>query len=336
MSKNALANRLKQREEALNNDKPSIQSLNATIGDTGSEKFRTLTLSSGKKINLRLHTFNGSDEIEQKTCIDISNIREQSWLNKQSLSDILPTIATIQLYPAIGYADNGSILIVDGSRRRAAAIFSNCSYIVEISDQSLTKNEAKEIVQISDKKKKFTDFEWGKFYTIKMQSSKLTQKDFSKQEGISEATMSRYINAYRVDDMLYDLFIDRGVINSVADSQRLIKIFKSINTDECCIDDFVIDTHDLIEKKLDQCDAPDEHKNLVFDCLEDTLKNKQPSKLGRKKKTLEPIALFNGSKNNEFIRYRDDSPHKSTIVLSRISVEKRDKIKALIQTIMDE
>ena len=332
MSNNALANRLNQRKQALEQGKESIQINPIQINEL---QCRTLTLSSGKLIKLRLQTFTGKDEIEHKTCIDSSNIREQSWLNTQSLSDILPTIATIQLYPAIGYYSKGSILIVDGSRRRAAAIISNCSFIVEVSDQPLSKQEAKEIVDISDKKKKFTDFEWGKFYTTKMDKSELSQKDFSKLEGISESTMSRYINAYRVDDMLYSLFIDRATINSVADSQRLIKIFKSINSTEHCVDEFVVDVHDLIEEKVDQCESIDEHKGLVFDCLESMLKKVQSSKVGRKKKNLEPISLFNGSKNNEFIRYQDDSPHKSTIVLSRISVEKRDKIKEYIQKVMD-
>lgn len=61
----------------------------------------------------------------------------------------------MQLYPAIGYSDTDNhILIVDGSRRRAAAILKDCSYSVEVSDQPLTKREAKEIVDLSDKKKK--------------------------------------------------------------------------------------------------------------------------------------------------------------------------------------
>ena len=337
MKESPLAIRLKQRSQALNKENHNALTQTA-IGSPDGVRLRTLTLSSGKKINLRLHTFNGVDEIEQKTRIDNSNIREQSWLNKQSLSDILPTIATIQLYPAIGYFDKDSILIVDGSRRRAAAIFSDCGYVVEVSDQPLTKSEAVEIIGISDKKKKFTDFEWGKFYTIKLKSSKLTQKAFSKQEGISEATISRYINAYNVDNRLYNLFLDKDSINSVADSQRLIKIFKSINSSESGIDidDFVNDTNNLIENKLNQCYTPDYHKNLVFDCLEEILKTQQAAKVGRKKKKLEPIALFSGSKNNEFIRYKDDSPHKATIILSRIDIKKRDKIKELIQKIMDD
>ncbi|MDI5862097.1 plasmid partitioning protein B, partial [Shewanella xiamenensis] len=79
---------------------------------------RTLTLSSGRVITLKLHIFIGKEEIEKFTRIDSSNIREQSWLNEKSLSDILPTIAAMQLYPAIGYSDTDNhILIVDGSRR---------------------------------------------------------------------------------------------------------------------------------------------------------------------------------------------------------------------------
>lgn len=332
--KTALQDRLRKRSEALASG--TSQPLEEN-GHLIAPQQRTLTLSSGRVITLKLHIFNGKEEIETFTRIDSSNIREQSWLNEKSLSDILPTIAAMQLYPAIGYSDTDNhILIVDGSRRRAAAILKDCSYFVEVSDQPLTKREAKEIVDLSDKKKKFTDFEWGKFYSLKMAETNLTQKQFAEGEGISEATLSRYINAYNVDERLYTLFLDKDEINSAADSQRLIKINRSIKAlNEDDIEDFVLETYELIESKISECQNIEEHKILVFSCLESVLKKKQ-AKVGRQKKSVEPIALFSGEKNNEFIRYHDDSPHKSTITLSRINAEKREKIKILIQQIMQE
>lgn len=111
-----------------------------------------------------------------------------------------------------------------------------------------------------------------------------TQKQFAEGEGISEATLSRYINAYNVDDRLYTLFLDKDEINSAADSQRLIKINRSIKAlNEDGIEDFVLETYELIESKISECQNIEEHKILVFSCLESVLKKKQ-AKVGRQKK----------------------------------------------------
>lgn len=330
MTNKALANRLAKRKEALKSGVVSGPTTNK-----GSTPTRELKLSSGKIINLSLHSFTGKADIQSNTHIDGANIREQTWLNSESLADILSTIENIQLYPAIGYrSETGSISVIDGSRRRQAAILKDCTYYIEIADQKLNVKEAEEIVAISEKKKKFTDYEWGKFYSAKLNISSMTQKELATQESLSTTTLSRYINAFKVNKLFYDLFLDKNMIDSVSDNQLLIKLNNTVEKDSLDSEEIAIEAQELIETQVDKCESPDEHKKLVFSALDKVIKQYQQNKVGRKNKSVEPISLFLGGKSKEFIRYQDTNPHKSIIVLSRITADKKEEIRQAIHKIM--
>ena len=75
-------------------------------------------------------------EVEAKTQVFAANAREQSFLNEHALSDILSTLRERgQQYPAVGrrMAD-GTIEVLDGSRRRMSCILAEKEFLVYVAD----------------------------------------------------------------------------------------------------------------------------------------------------------------------------------------------------------
>lgn len=83
---------------------------------------QTFILSTGKRALFTLEHITAK-EIEEKTYVVMeTNGRDQSGLTPESLRDIIRTIKLQQFFPAIGVKHGDRIEILDGSRRRAAAL----------------------------------------------------------------------------------------------------------------------------------------------------------------------------------------------------------------------
>ena len=312
-------------------------------GASDIQSTRTLTLSTGKVVNLTLKTYKGKAEIESKTRVDEENARNQDDLSREALADIIDSIKRVQLYPAVGYANDGYDSTVDGSRRRMSAILEDCDFQMEVADQHLTPDEAAEIVALSEKKQKLSDRDWGRFYQAKFDKlvkdgTALTQEEFAKQHNVSVGTMSRYLNAHSVPEELYGLFWAPGSINTVALSNRLIRINKAITKDGHELEQVINTAQEHIEKRFDDMDleSPDEHTELVFTVLNEQLAKKPKKAPGRKKQSTEPVSLYTGEVKGEYINYVDNTKDKATITLARINSEKRQKIKDFIAAVMAE
>lgn len=85
-----------------------------------------------------------NDDILTATEVDPSNERNQEWLNRYTLHDLIHSIVSLdsstQSEPAIGYRNaSGVIMIINGSRRRMATHFSGVNFLVRVLSKDLSK-----------------------------------------------------------------------------------------------------------------------------------------------------------------------------------------------------
>ncbi|MCR9907725.1 ParB N-terminal domain-containing protein [Vibrio campbellii] len=323
MAKSALAQRLEQRKKAINTTSPGSVSDEVT-----QPKARSLKLSSGKVVELELYTFNGQAHIESDTAVDSSNIRNQDQLTAESLQDILASIENVQLYPAIGYIDNEMVKIVDGSRRRKAAIIRDCQYSVEVANCKLSQKDAEEIVRISEQKRKLSYAEWGRFYQAKLDNGIYPDaKTMAESEGVSTGFLSLCINAAKVPSGLLNLFVDSSLVASQKNTKLLIDVSKALDSQDIELKDFIDNIEDELILALERACTPEEHTELVLSILAAT-KGKLKRKNSEKSKKVKPENLGGG------ITFSVKSKDSAVINLRKVSEEKRNKIKEFIRELM--
>jgi ParB family chromosome partitioning protein len=324
MAKSALTLRLEQRKKAITDSTNSI-AINNDIPNV-----RKLRLASGKIVELELHIFDGKCNIEQSTTVDSSNIRDQEQLTTDSLRDILASIADVQLYPAIGYLDDNVVKIVDGSRRRKAAIIKDCQYLVEVASCTLSLKDAEEIVRISEQKKKLSYFEWGRFYTAKLEHGFYSDaKSMAEAEGISTGYLSLCLNAAKIPSDILSIFIDSSLVASQKNTQLLIDLVKTIEQIDMSLESFLDGIDSDLNLALERACTPEEHTELVLETLRvarDKLKHK------KKNVNKEKIKVENLGGGVTFSIKSKDS---SVINLRKVPEDKKNKIKEFIRELME-
>ncbi|EGU44708.1 DNA-binding protein parB [Vibrio ichthyoenteri ATCC 700023] len=326
MSNNALAKRLQQRKSAIEN----IGVHDECVATNVQNNLRKLKLGSGKLVELELRWFKDRCDIESSTAVDVSNIRDQEQLTAENLQDIISSIDDIQLYPAIGYLDDGIVKIVDGSRRRKAAIIKNCQYVVEVANCKLSLKDAEEIVRISEQKKKLSYVEWGRFYQAKLsQGIYPDAKTMADAEGVSTGYLSLCINAAKVPNELLNLFLDNSLIASQKHTKLLVNVTKVLQSRDIKLQSFIDDLEGELVIALENACTPEEHTELVChiigtakDRLIRTPKNKEKDKL--KVENLGRGVTFS-------IKSKDSA----IINLRKVPDDKKKKIKDFIRELMD-
>ncbi|MFV0446994.1 MAG: ParB/RepB/Spo0J family partition protein [Vibrio sp.] len=138
-----------------------------------------------------------SAEVEAKTKVFSANAREQSFLNQHALSDILSTLNERgQQYPAVGrrMAD-GTIEVLDGSRRRMACILAEKEFLVYVADD-INAEHAKFLSDVANAHKPLSLYEKGKEMQAKLDSGEAEdQKALAKMFQCSEALVSGALKA---------------------------------------------------------------------------------------------------------------------------------------------
>ncbi|NIY91220.1 ParB/RepB/Spo0J family partition protein [Vibrio diazotrophicus] len=136
-------------------------------------------------------------EVEAKTQVFAANAREQSFLNEHALSDILSTLRERgQQYPAVGrrMAD-GTIEVLDGSRRRMSCILAEKEFLVYVADD-INAEHAKFLSDVANAHKPLSLYEKGKEMQAKLDSGEAEdQKALAKMFQCSEALVSGALKA---------------------------------------------------------------------------------------------------------------------------------------------
>ncbi len=136
-------------------------------------------------------------EVESKTKVFAANAREQSFLNEHALSDILSTLRERgQQYPAVGRRmEDGSIEILDGSRRRMSCILAGKEFLVYVAE-NINTDHAKFLSDVANAHKPLSLYEKGKEMQAKLDSGEAEdQKALAKMFQCSEALVSGALKA---------------------------------------------------------------------------------------------------------------------------------------------
>lgn len=66
-------------------------------------------------------------------------------MTPESLIDITRTIKLQQFFPVIGFRANGKIEILDGSRRRAAALICHVGLMILVTESEISSEDARQL-----------------------------------------------------------------------------------------------------------------------------------------------------------------------------------------------
>ncbi len=138
------------------------------------------------------------------------NGRDQNTLTPESVADITRTIKTHQWFPAIGrFSDGGKIEILDGSRRRLAAIEAKAglNILVAEADTELTTDDARTIAREVQTAREHSIRDLG-VSLLPLWESGMKQADIAKARQLSVAKVNRALTAARVPLAMIKVFPD--------------------------------------------------------------------------------------------------------------------------------
>lgn len=163
------------------------------------------TLSTGRRVAFALRTI-PANEVEDGTfVIQETNGRDQASLTSESLKDITRTLRLQQFFPCIGIEREDGVEIIDGSRRRAAAILCHTPLKVLITTSAVSAEEARKLAADIQTAKEHNLREVG-LRLMALKESGLNQKQIAAQEKLSPAKVSRAMQAAAVPQELVSLF----------------------------------------------------------------------------------------------------------------------------------
>lgn len=166
---------------------------------------QTFVLATGKRAVFRFKHI-PANEIESKTFVTMeTNGRDQSGLTPDSLRDIIRTIKLQQFFPAIGVMQGERIEILDGSRRRAAALYCKTGLDILVTDAVITPDEARRLAQDIQTAREHNLREVG-MRLLALKDGGLSQKEIAENQGLSQAKVTRALQAASVPADLISLF----------------------------------------------------------------------------------------------------------------------------------
>ncbi len=173
--------------------------------DTAETYSQTFVLSTGKRALFRAERI-PANKVEDKTFVVMeTNGRDQAGLTPDSLRDIIRTIKLQQFFPAIGVMQGDKIEILDGSRRRAAAIYCQTGLDVLVTDAVITAEEARKLAQDIQTAREHNLREVG-MRLLALKNGGLSQKEIAENQGLSQAKVTRALQAASVPAELITLF----------------------------------------------------------------------------------------------------------------------------------
>ncbi|MBL2714178.1 ParB/RepB/Spo0J family partition protein, partial [Klebsiella pneumoniae] len=197
----------------------------AEMTDTG--RSQVFTLKTGRKVTFRFVRVPAS-EVESKTFVNQENNgRDQLALTRESLKSIIQTIKFQQFFPCIGIKQSERIEILDGSRRRASAIFVRTGLDVMVTEEHLSADEARQLAKDIQTAKEHNLREIG-LRLIALKESGFNQKEIAELEGLSQAKVTRALQAAAVPQDLISLFPVQSEL-SFSDYKLLLEVNEKLS-----------------------------------------------------------------------------------------------------------
>ncbi|MGU3489426.1 ParB family protein [Enterobacter bugandensis] len=290
----------------------------------GEEK--VFTLKSGNYAKFTFSTiFNG--EIEEKTFVDPAvNGRDQRYITPESVSDITRTINLQQFFPAIGRVVGGRIEVLDGSRRRAACIFSGAQFEMLVTEDEISIEDARQLAKDIQTAREHTLREIGQRYQL-MYANGMSKDEIARVEGVSPASVSRAFQAASVPAEMVALF---PVINelSLADYQQLLKISEGLDSKVMSLSDLI----ETVQNDINTAKVENLSKSLILQSFKHHSKQIKPVKM--KSILTEKLREFEDKK--QFARKKTD-PSKRLVAyeFARLPAPVQAELDKAIKFVMD-
>jgi len=233
------------------------------------EKTQFLTLKNGRKVKfveVRIH----ANEVSSKTFVNQeTNGRDQSALTKESLKDIIKTIKLQQFFPCFGVQAGDRIEILDGSRRRASAIHVHVGLNIMVTDDSLSVEEARQLAKDIQTAKEHNLREIG-LRLLGLKESGLNQKEIATLEGMSQAKVTRALQAAAVPQELISLFPVQSEL-SFSDYKLLLDIDANLTEKGISYQQLLDDISSHLDEIIGDSKLPeDEQKAAVLKLVSKT------------------------------------------------------------------
>ncbi|AVX40612.1 TPA: ParB family protein [Yersinia enterocolitica] len=176
------------------------------LSNVSTDNYRQIfTLASGKKVVFMFETIPAEDIAERSFVSLATNGRDQAGVTEESLQDIIRTIRFQQFFPAIGRIIDGKIEILDGSRRRAAALICHVDLNVLVTQDDIDMDDARKLAADIQTAKEHNLREIG-LRLLLLRDSGMNQKEIAQSERLSSAKVTRAIQAASVPEMMLELF----------------------------------------------------------------------------------------------------------------------------------
>jgi len=206
-----------------NSPAPIVNTLRESVKNmTGN----TVTLDvRGQPVKFTLRTL-PAEHVERKTMVWGQNERLQELLNETSLDDLLTTFRIDgQQFPAFGREVNGIIEIADGSRRRKAAIITQCEYRVLVGD--LDDDQMSALSEVGNDYRPTSAYERGRRYQrLIEQVYGGSLKSMSEREHIARRVVIRCVATAELPIDVIKLFSNPSEL-SARSGEELSKVYKA-------------------------------------------------------------------------------------------------------------
>lgn len=318
-----------------------LKKMGRTLGNSSfskmlseTESARTFTLKSGATARFTL-TKILHDDIETQTYVDATiNGRDQAFLTEESVSDISRTIKLQQFFPAIGREVDGRIEVLDGSRRRAACLYSGMPFEVLVTKDELSLSDARQLAIDIQTAKEHTLRELGNRLKL-MYPEHINQSDIATAEGLSPAKVTRAFQAASVPDEMIAVFPSVGEL-SINDYKTLLDIAEKAASRQISVRELAAGVRERIaHDALTEHDDPAVKAKIIGYFRAASAEPK--STRDAKKVVTEKIAEFSDKK--QFARKKTDAEKRLvTYEFSRLpaawQAELDDAVKAVIEKML--
>jgi ParB family transcriptional regulator, chromosome partitioning protein len=304
-----------------------LDSSNLNLLRTDGPKTQTYILASGERAEFYpLHI--PAEELESKTLIDeMINIREQRAITTESLSDICETLQFQQFFPAIGRKlTSGLIEILDGSRRRMAALQINKGLDLLVTNKQISSSDAHALATSIQTAQEHSIREIGLRLQAILEQTDITQLKLAKKEGLSASKVTRALQAAKVPFEFIELF-PRPSLLAHTDYRLLLSISESTE-----------DLGTLVEQvreaksTLDPNKPEDTYKALLLKLIKEcSLTEDEQS---TKPKTVVK-SMWDFSDRNAFARRRSRE-RQVNFEFNRLPLKLEKKVETAILSILEE
>lgn len=296
------------------------------------ESVRTFTLKSGATARFTL-TMILHDDIETQTYVDATiNGRDQAFLTEESVSDISRTIKLQQFFPAIGREVDGRIEILDGSRRRAACVYSDMPFEVLVTKDELSLSDARQLALDIQTAKEHTLRELGNRLKL-MYPEHMNQSDIAAAEGLSPAKVTRAFQAASVPDEMISVFPSVGEL-SINDYKTLLDIAEKAVSRQISVQELAKGVRERIaHDALNEHDDPAVKAKIIGYFRAASAESK--SARDAKKVVIEKIAEFGDKK--QFARKKIDAEKRLvTYEFSRLPAAWQAELDDAVKTVIEK